>query len=61
MIFPSCGTSTPACALGFSFSNSVIPTGVVAFFFRAVRGAAATEWNDRGNQCSSSQLDETIT
>ena len=32
------------------FSDSVIPTGVAGFFFRAVRGAPATKRRDRGNQ-----------
>jgi hypothetical protein len=46
-------------SLGFAFSFSVIPTEVAGFFFRAVRGAPATEWRDRGNQRSVPQLDGT--
>ena len=39
------------------FSASVIPTGVAGFFFRAVCGAPATKWRDRGNRCPISRLD----
>ena len=45
--------------LALFFSYSVIPTGVAGLFFRAVRGAPATEWRDRGNRSSNSKLDET--
>jgi len=39
----------------------VIPTEVAGFFFRAVRGAPATERKDRGNPSTASQPADTST